>query len=258
MAFDTGSTNPRKRRVPVHLPTGTPTSTPQRRGARVSTVTQRPTRTATPRQAHRATRQAARQGPLHLTKQDSVVPIPNALGWAQYEARRLRALAAARQSVANIIANAPSYLRDANPKVNLDRPLSQRSGMPSGYSIAGLEMGRQGGGRLIKIAQNTTQDLALPRYTKLAKRTGQTVPPFVKKGYQQAKQILLHELVHANQPASGLPRWLVEGGAELLSRKVSRAEGNTYRFDTHHPYQPFVRRVKKHGGAPYVRRTLRH
>lgn len=248
MPIDTGSRGRARRIGPTHTNTNAPVSRPNSSYQHTVSRSDTGPQSQTSKSARRVAEQQS--GPIRLTEGEGYLThgVQSPLVWAVLEGRRQAALARAHQSVINIIANAPSYLKDTNPKVNLGLPLSgQRDRFAAGVSVAGVAPFRNKGEQaLIKLSEPTTGRLA-------SKPTSED--------YQSAKQTLIHELVHTNQPqsrhGSPLPHWLLEGGAELLSRKVSRAEGNTYLYDTHGPYQPYVRRVKQRGAAPYVRKTLR-
>lgn len=153
---------------------------------------------------------------------------------------------AARKQIRSIFAQTPNYLTDSDPSIRLFKPLaaSSRDLAQAGLTLEGVAL-RNGDRNIIKLSPEESINLA-------GGYGDESVSPEARA---HGAQVLVHELVHTNQPR--LPHWLAEGGAELLSRKVSRANlGNTFLFDTDHPYQPFVRKVKRRGGADLVRRFL--
>lgn len=190
------------------------------------------------------------QGQVRAAPVDTV-DLGEGLPGSGYGVRMLReggVLPRARQRVNAILARLPEELQVAPRQIHLDADLDpEATGRgPQGvtYMFPDPQLDK------ILISEGTTRRLGAP----IKELRGQGLPDEtigrMQREQKAAQQVVIHEAVHANQDLSRLgDRPTMEGGAELLSRKVARdLTGFRYPTDTH-PYQPYVRGIRRRYGG---------
>ena len=185
----------------------------------------------------------------------------------------------ARKRIAAIQRRLPGYLQEENPKVKLRGEMYSRGSSGELWSKKGRDTLRLAPSTVATLAGLNLPDDDLDRDSPavrqkiaITKAAGLPVPKATSdpstRANKRSSKTVIHELIHAhqpegkNRPSVDLPEWLTEGGAELLSRKLSRQLFGSKYPDKRHPYQPYVNRVKKVAAkkglrpAKYVRGTL--
>lgn len=181
----------------------------------------------------------------------ATVDLGEGLPGSGYGVRMLReggVVPRARQRVNAILARLPETLQVDPRQIHLDADLDpEATGRgPQGvtYMFPDPQLDK------ILISEGTTRRLGAPIKEMRAQGFSDELISRLQSQQKAAQQVVIHEAVHANQDLSRVgDRPTMEGGAELLSRKVAHdLTGFRYPTDTH-PYQPYVRGIRRRYGG---------